>query len=101
MAKKCMMRREARRTKLRENRKDARAKARAVVNDPNASFDDKLAALTYLKKKVDSSSVRRTKRCPFTGRARGAYSKKVLLGRGKLRLTAMNGEIPGLVKASW
>lgn len=96
-----MLRREVKRTKLRDNRKEGRAKARATVNDPNASFEEKMAALTYLKKKIDSSVVRYTKRCPFTGRARGAYSKKVLLGRGKFRVTAMNGEIPGLVKASW
>lgn len=48
----------------------------------------------------DSSKVRLRSRCQLTGRPRGVY-KKFALGRNKLRELAMNGEIPGITKASW
>ena len=44
--------------------------------------------------------VRLRNRCKLTGRPRGVY-KKFGLSRGKLREFAMNGEIPGVTKASW
>ena len=48
----------------------------------------------------DSSPVRQRNRCAITGRPHGVY-RKFGLGRNKLREAAMNGEIPGLTKASW
>jgi small subunit ribosomal protein S14 len=48
----------------------------------------------------DSSPTRLRNRCAITGRSRGYY-RKFGLGRNKLREATMNGEIPGLRKASW
>ncbi len=48
----------------------------------------------------DSSPVRLRNRCSITGRPNGYY-RKFGLGRNKLREAAMQGDVPGLVKASW
>lgn len=48
----------------------------------------------------DASPVRRRNRCKITGRPRGVY-RKFGLSRNMLRLYAMRGEVPGLVKSSW
>lgn len=48
----------------------------------------------------NASQVRLRNRCALTGRGRGFY-RKFGLGRVKFREMAMNGEIPGITKASW
>ena len=45
-------------------------------------------------------STRQRNRCVVTGRPRGVF-RKFGLTRHKLREMAMNGEIPGITKASW
>ncbi len=73
----------------------------SVINDVNASDDDRVAARNKLQSLPrDSSPVRLRNRCSLTGRPRGVYSK-FGLGRCKLRDIAMNGNIPGITKASW
>lgn len=44
--------------------------------------------------------VRKYNRCPLCGRPR-AYLRKFKMCRICFRLRALNGEIPGVVKASW
>ena len=48
----------------------------------------------------DSSRVRVRNRCEITGRSRGVY-RKFGLSRIKLRELAMDGVLPGVIKASW
>ncbi|MBW7888148.1 MAG: 30S ribosomal protein S14 [Bacteroidetes bacterium] len=48
----------------------------------------------------DSNPVRLHNRCSKTGRPR-AYYRKFGLSRLSLRQLALEGKIPGLVKASW
>jgi len=48
----------------------------------------------------DASPVRLRNRCRLTGRPRGVY-RHFGLSRNMLRLYAMKGELPGLVKSSW
>jgi small subunit ribosomal protein S14 len=48
----------------------------------------------------NASPCRVRQRCRITGRPHGYY-RKFGLGRNKLREAAMQGFIPGLVKASW
>jgi small subunit ribosomal protein S14 len=48
----------------------------------------------------NSSSVRQRNRCAITGRPHGVYRKFGLCGN-KLRESAMEGDLPGLTKASW
>ncbi len=101
MAKKSMIAREAKRTKLVRQYADKRAKLRAVVADPEVDFDEKMAASAELQKLPrDSSYTRQVRRCALTGRPKGVY-RKFGMGRNKLRQLAMSGEIPGLRKSSW
>ncbi len=48
----------------------------------------------------DACPSRLRNRCRLTGRPHGYY-RKFGLSRNKLRESAMRGDIPGLVKASW
>jgi small subunit ribosomal protein S14 len=71
------------------------------VRDLNATDEQKSAAQAKLNALPrDSAKSRQRNRCAITGRPHGVY-RKFGLGRNKLREAAMNGEIPGLTKASW
>jgi small subunit ribosomal protein S14 len=48
----------------------------------------------------NSSPSRLRNRCQLTGRPRGVF-RKFGLCRHKIRELAFNGEVPGVVKASW
>jgi len=48
----------------------------------------------------DSSPCRQRNRCQSSGRPHGYY-RKFGLSRNMLRKAAMQGDVPGLVKASW
>jgi len=101
MAKKSMINREQRRQKLARQYASKRAELKAILNDPEADFDAKMAASAKLSQLPrDSSMSRQVRRCAMTGRPKGVY-RKFGLGRNKLRQLAMSGEIPGLRKASW
>ncbi len=101
MAKKSMIERELKRTKLVKKYAAKRAELKAIVRNLNSSDEDRVAAQEKLNSLPrDSSASRQRSRCSVTGRPRGVY-RKFGLGRNKLREAAMNGEIPGLTKASW
>jgi len=101
MAKTSMLQREKKRSKLVERDFEKRAKLRAILKDPEASFEDKMEAQRTMQMLPrDSSPSRRRNRCRVTGRPHGYY-RKFGLSRNKLREAMMRGDIPGLVKASW
>ena len=101
MAKKSMVMRELKRTKLVKRYAVRRAELKAIVRGLNSSDEDRAAAQLKLNALPrDSSPSGQRSRCAITGRPNGVYSK-FGLGRNKLREAAMNGEIPGLTKASW
>ncbi len=101
MAKKCMIERELKRQLLVEKHRAKRDALKKRIKDSTISYEERLQAVSDLQKLPrDSSPVRRRNRCMLTGRPRGYY-RKFGLGRNKLREMAMNGEIPGIVKASW
>lgn len=101
MAKKSMIERELKRTKLVKKYAVKRAELKAIVRNVHSSDEDRVAAQEKLNSLPrDSSPSRQRSRCSVTGRPRGVY-RKFGLGRNKLREAAMNGEIPGLTKASW
>ena len=78
-----------------------RAEILAVINDKNMSEEEQQSARIKLQMLPrNASPVRLRNRCMLTGRPRGVYSK-FGLGRSKLREIAMNGQIPGIMKASW
>lgn len=101
MAKKSMVAREQKRTKLVAKYAAKRAELKKIINDPSVDDDTRWQAqMAFQKLPRDSSPVRQRNRCEITGRPHGYY-RKFGLGRNKLRESAMRGEIPGLVKASW
>ena len=101
MAKKSMIDREAKRTRMVAKYAEKRAALKAILKDVNASDDEKWDAQVALQKLPrDASPVRQQRRCQVTGRPHAVY-RKFGLCRNKLREAAMRGDVPGLVKASW
>ena len=101
MAKKSMIAREKKRTKLVAKYAVKRAALKATLVDVNASDEEKWdAQLSLQKLPRDASPVRQQRRCQITGRPHGVY-RKFGLCRNKLREAAMRGDVPGLVKSSW
>lgn len=95
-----MQRRERKRGKLVKKFRAKRIGLKAIIADPNASYEEKLKATQALEKIRDASSVRKNRRCPLTGRKHGFY-RTVGLARGAFRRQAMEGNITGLTKSSW
>lgn len=96
-----MIQRERRRAKAVAKYATKRAELRAIIKNPETEFEEKMTAVEKLQKMPrDSAKVRGRNRCSLTGRPHGYY-RKFALGRNKLRQLAMQGDIPGLVKASW
>lgn len=101
MAKSSMVNRDIKRAKLIKKYAAKRAELKKIVLSPESSYDEKMEAQTKLQKLPrDSSPVRLRTRCVLTGRPRAVY-QKFGLGRNKLREATMNGDVPGLRKASW
>ncbi|MDT8450361.1 MAG: 30S ribosomal protein S14 [Wenzhouxiangellaceae bacterium] len=101
MAKKSMIARDVKRSKLVGRYAAKRAELKRIIIDPEVGFEEKQAAIFALSKLPrDSSPSRHRNRCQQTGRPRGYY-RKFGLARNKLRESAMSGDIPGLRKASW
>jgi len=101
MAKKSMIQREIKREKLVRRYAAKRTALKEIIRSVKSSDEDRMAAQLKLNSLPrDSSPSRKRNRCSITGRPHGVY-RKFGLGRNKLREAAMNGEIPGLTKASW
>jgi small subunit ribosomal protein S14 len=101
VAKKSMIMRELKRTKLVKRHAAKRVELKKIIRNLNTSDNDRAVAVAKLSSLPrDSSPSRQRNRCAITGRPHGVY-RKFGLARNKLREAAMNGEIPGLTKASW
>jgi len=101
VAKKSMIERELKRTKLVKRYAAKRTELKKIIRSVNSSDDERAIAQAKLNSLPrDSSPSRRRNRCSITGRPHGVY-RKFGLGRNKLREAAMKGEIPGLTKSSW
>ena len=101
MAKVSMVQREHQRAKTVAKFAAKRAALKAIISNVEASDEDRWEAQQKLQKLPrDASPSRQRNRCRVTGRPHGVYSKFGLC-RNKLRESAMRGEVPGLVKASW
>ena len=101
MAKNSMVEREKKRAKTVAKYAAKRSALKAIINDRNASDEDRWEAQIKLQKLPrDASPVRQQRRCGITGRPHAVY-RKFGLARNKLREAAMRGDVPGLVKASW
>jgi small subunit ribosomal protein S14 len=101
MAKVSMVQRELKREKLVKKYQEKRAALKAIIVNPESSYEEIMEAQAKLNSLPrDSSRTRQRNRCRVTGRPHGYY-RKFGLARNKLREAAMRGDIPGLVKASW
>ena len=80
---------------------ERRAVLKETIRSPKSSEEDREEAMLKLQKMPrDASKTRIRSRCLLTGRPRGYYQKFGLC-RIKLREKALNGDLPGVTKASW
>ena len=101
MAKKSMVQRELKRMRTVKKYAARRAELKKIIGDSSSSYEERIEAQNQLQRLPrDSSPVRLRNRCALSGRPKGYY-RKFGLGRNKLREQAMQGNIPGVTKASW
>ena len=101
MAKRSLINRESKRVRTVQKYAAKRTALKAKIRDQGLSAEERMEAMRQLQRLPrDASPVRLRNRCRMTGRPHGFY-RKFGLGRNKLREAAMQGDVPGLVKASW
>ena len=101
MAKKSMVAREVKRAKTVQRYAAKRAEFKRIIQSPKSTDEERQAALLGLQKLPrNASPVRMRNRCAISGRPKGYY-RKFGLARNKLREQTMEGNIPGVSKASW
>ncbi|MFV5215266.1 30S ribosomal protein S14 [Azonexus caeni] len=101
MAKLSLINREEKRRKLVAQFAKKRAALDAIINNAALSDEERYEARLKLQALPRNSSPSRLRnRCQMTGRPRGVF-RKFGLCRHKIRELAFNGEIPGVIKASW
>ena len=101
MAKKSMINRDLKRVATVQKYAAKRAELKEIIRSAKTSAEEKDAAWkAFHALPRDASPCRIRNRCRLSGRPHGFY-RKFGLGRNKLRKAAMNGQVPGLVKASW
>ncbi|MDG1131610.1 MAG: 30S ribosomal protein S14 [Opitutales bacterium] len=101
MAKKSAIQRNVKRAKMVARYSAKREALKKVLSNPDTSEEDfyiAQAKLTKLPK--NSSPVRLVNRCSLTGRSR-AVLRKFGLSRISFRELALQGKVPGVIKASW
>jgi len=101
MAKTALTNRDKKRREIVKKYAARRKEFLEIAGNQKLSSEERYAAREKLQKLPrDASPVRLRNRCALTGRPRGVY-RKFGIARGKLRLIALHGEIPGVIKASW
>jgi len=101
MAKLCMKNREIKRLRMVKKNEKKRKELKDILSSMATSEEQKdEARRKFQSLPRDASPTRLRNRCRITGRPHGYY-RKFGLARNKLREAAMQGYVPGLVKASW
>ena len=101
MAKKSKIVREAKLLRNIQKYAKKRAELKSIIVNPNTKIEDRDIAVSELDRLPKSSSpIRLRNRCFVTGRPRGII-RRFKLSRLSFREMALNGEIPGVTKASW
>jgi small subunit ribosomal protein S14 len=101
MAKTALINREEKRRRTVKKYAAKRAELMAIIDDAARSDEERMAArLKFQSLPRNASPARLRNRCALTGRPRGVF-RKFGLCRNKIREFAMNGDIPGVIKASW
>ncbi|WP_127470099.1 30S ribosomal protein S14 [Thiomicrorhabdus aquaedulcis] len=101
MAKQSMIQREKKRAETVAKFSAKRALYKEQIVNMSLSFEERMEAMDKLQELPrNASPVRQRNRCRITGRPHGVY-RKFGLSRNMLRQLAMQGDVPGLRKASW
>lgn len=101
MAKKCQINRDLKRIDLIQAQRSLRANLKKIIIDPNASDEDKFKAQRKIQRlSRNGSRTRKTTRCAVSGRSHAVY-QKFGLSRIAFRTLALEGKLPGVIKASW
>jgi small subunit ribosomal protein S14 len=101
MARKALIEKEKKRKHLTSLTYDKRQALKLIVRSFTATEEDKIDAMKKLDKlPKNSSPIRIRNRCMLTGRPRGYY-RKFKVSRLCFRELALEGLVPGIVKASW
>ncbi|HIF88841.1 MAG TPA: 30S ribosomal protein S14 [Candidatus Thioglobus sp.] len=101
MAKKSMIHRDVKRSKLVAKYQEKRSALKKIIKSIHSSDEERFQAVIKLQTLPrDSSPSRQRSRCGLSGRPHGFY-RKFGLAKNQLRDRTMNGEVPGLSKASW
>jgi small subunit ribosomal protein S14 len=101
MAKTSSIEKDKRRRQMVAKYAPQRAELRSIARDKARPPEERFEATLMLAKLPrNGARVRVRNRCALTGRSRG-YHRKFGMSRIALRELGSNGQIPGLVKASW
>jgi small subunit ribosomal protein S14 len=101
MAKTSSIQRNKKRRNLVKRYAEKRSALKATIMDQELTMEERFAAQIKLSELPrNSSAVRIHNRCELSGRPRAFY-RKFKLSRIALRDLASQGQIPGMVKASW
>ena len=101
MAKKSAVEKNHRRRRMADRYAARRTELRAIVRDRTREPEERFEATLMLAKLPrNSAKVRVRNRCALTGRPRG-FHRKFGMSRIAVRDLGSQGQIPGLVKASW
>ena len=101
MAKVASFEKNAKRAKLIKKYAKQRAALKSTIKNKTTADDVRFEAVMELAKLPrNGAKVRYRNRCKFTGRPRANY-RLFGVSRIVLREMASNGQIPGVIKASW
>lgn len=101
MAKKSVVNRNERRTKIINRFKVKRDQLRKAISNIHLTPEERWEAMLEMQELPrDSSPARRRNRCKICGRPR-AYNRLTGLCRLHMRIATVAGIVPGMHKASW
>ena len=100
MAKKSVIQRNLKRQRIVKKYETERKRLKALQKKATTVKERFQIALELSKLPRDASPIRIKRRCELTGRAKG-YFRDFGMSRILLRKLANQGELPGVVKASW
>lgn len=101
MAKQSVIQRQLKRERIVVKQAAKRAELKKILSDPKVTEEAFYTAQRKLSKLPrNGAKVRLKNRCAISGRPR-AFIRKFGLSRITFRELALNGQIPGVTKASW
>jgi small subunit ribosomal protein S14 len=101
MAKKSCIIKNEKRKEVVKRFAEQRAGLKAIIQNPESTFDTRMEAQRALQALPRNASPTRVRnRCLISGRTRG-FLRRFGMSRIDFRLLALRGDIPGVRKSSW